>query len=1042
MIPQPAPNIASWLFGIVLLSIGLEGCDSGSSDQKSVEANAMGSQSDSLETLAAKPMGEVYTHPYLIKADEIRNKEGFTNAIPYYEAAVSLFEKDGNWEGLISAKNRVSSYYADRSYYDISYYDSLLINLENTWELGKKYLESTSLSFSEIQYWFGKYFEETNEPYQSISFHQKALNNRVKQLGNNNLSVAESLKALGDVYFYQLSDYNNAENFYEKSVDIKSQLLDSANVDLIRGYYSMARVKRLNDDTESAINYGLKALKIAMMNPIENKQRIGLCHNVLANIYNDKNDYKNAELHYQKAIEISKAKFGENNHDLPIYYNGLGTIFLQQKELGLAKSYFTQSLHINELYFPDDLDEIADNFTSLGLVYTQLKLYDSALIYFNKSLEIKLKQFGTKNARTGLIYEFLGDMYADKGHLEMALQHYQNALISIVENFNENDVFVNPKFSSQVHGFRFVHVIISKALLLKRCYHESHNIKYLEASLKTYLLANKIIDRKRNNDITEESRLVLIENHFQDQMENGIDCAFLLYQLTGKPEFQNTAFQLIEKTKYMLLFESLIKNKKNQQFGVPDSLLALEKNLKVEMAFFKQNLDELLQDENLNQQQVDRLQNKVFSTAVKQEKLYKKLKDEYPRYYDIKFDSVTLSIKDIQKALKNRGVEIIEFYYGKKNIYILSISNEIIKFQRLEKSQLLENAITTYLEQISSSPDITSLENYRRFCQSASQLYELLMKPILTKDSLNKNLVIIPHGRLSVLPFESIIKPVADYNKVDYKNLSYLIKDHQFSYAYSANLLFKTKTKQQAISKPKILAFSYSNEFHKPKNRDEIIGSSKEINTISKFVKGTFYKGQYATESTFKSTASQFDILHLAVHGRADDESKLSNRLLFKNELDSTNDGVLHSYEVLNLNIDAKLVVLSACETGLGQQFKGEGIFSMARSFAYAGCEAIIMSYWKAKDNATADIMGSFYKYLVDGATVDKALRKAKISFINESEELTAHPSAWAAFVPFGDMSTPIFQNQNASAEVLGYFFLISVITLILWYMAKNKAFK
>ncbi|MDN5216199.1 CHAT domain-containing protein [Fulvivirgaceae bacterium BMA12] len=1031
MITQTSPQVIQSWFRTVVLYACLMSCDSG---KFNATDNAKAGEADSLITETSGKVGKIFSHPYLSKADEIKDKEGWKIARPYYQAAISLFEKEKNWEGLIMARNRISSYYFRQGDND-----SLFLNLENTLALGKKHLDSNSLAMSETQHWLGLYFERINDPYAAIPFQQKALNTRIKRLGNNHLLVAQSMKALGDTYLYRLSDYNNAESYYEGSVDIKSRLLDTADVELVRGYYAVASAKRLNDDTEGAINYGLKALKTALMHPVENRQRIGLCHNILANTYNDKNDYENATYHYQKAIEISKANFGQDNSYLTEYYNGIGSIYLQQKQFELAKSYFIQGLNINKLHFTEDSDQIAKNFMSLGLVYTQLKKYDSALVCFDKSLAIRLKVFGAKDDRTAIIYEYMGDMYAENNDLHTGLQHYQNALISLVDDFDESNVLVNPEFSTQIHGFSFIHVIIKKALLLKRRYHNSKDVKFLEAALETYLLASKIIDLKRNNSITEESRLVLIENYFQDQMENGIDCAYLLARLTGEMRFQNIAFQLIEKSKYMLLFESLMKNENKRQFGIPDSLSALEKDLKVEMAYFKQSINELRQRENPDQRRLDKLQNQVFATALNQERLYEKLKAAYPNYYDLKFDSITLSIEDVQKALKHSKTKIIELYDGKNDIYVVSISDEAVHFKRIQKSMELEGAITTYLNQISNSLDITDPANYKLFCQSAFQLHELLIKPILETDRFNKNLVIIPHGKLSVLPFESIIQSLPDYQKVDYKNLDYLIRDYQFNYAYSVNLLLKNKIKTQGKSQPKLLAFSYSSESNSQKKKNEIIGSSKEINNIARFVNGTYYKGNQATESAFKSIASQFDILHLAVHGIANNESMLSNSLLFKNEMDSANDGILHSYELLNLNINAKLVVLSACETGLGKQFKGEGIFSMARSFAYAGCQSIIMSYWKANDNATAQVMGSFYNFLVEGATVDKALRHAKISYIDKSEELTAHPSAWAAFVPLGDMTTPIFKNENISARTIWLFSLACLLILAITYLVRRQ---
>ncbi len=174
---------------------------------------------------------------------------------------------------------------------------------------------------------------------------------------------------------------------------------------------------------------------------------------------------------------------------------------------------------------------------------------------------------------------------------------------------------------------------------------------------------------------------------------------------------------------------------------------------------------------------------------------------------------------------------------------------------------------------------------------------------------------------------------------------------------------------------------------------------------------GTFYTGVDATEHQFKAEARHYDVIHLAVHGLADTLHPNNSRLVFRSEDDSIDDGHLYSYELYDLQLQADLAVLSACESGTGKLQQGEGVYSLARGFTYAGCPTVVMSLWKVDDAQTSALIPTFYRELYTGNSVDQALRLAKVRYRERCSSFYAHPAFWSAFV-VGGTTTPVMSYR------------------------------
>jgi CHAT domain-containing protein len=220
----------------------------------------------------------------------------------------------------------------------------------------------------------------------------------------------------------------------------------------------------------------------------------------------------------------------------------------------------------------------------------------------------------------------------------------------------------------------------------------------------------------------------------------------------------------------------------------------------------------------------------------------------------------------------------------------------------------------------------------------------------------------------------------------------------------------------------------------------ELPGAAFESQQIGKLTNGRLFNGNLATETAFRDLAPDYDILHLSMHGIIEDEHPFLSSLLFDQENDLHNDGFLRVGEIHQLDLKARMVVLSACNTGYGQIRQGEGVVSIAQAFQYAGVPTAVMSLWKVPDQSTSVIMQEFYRGLKKGLAKDRALTEAKRHFLNSvSDPNLRHPYYWAGFILQGDTSSLQFAGGLPWEFLLFDFAVIALIVIYGWRRSKVK---
>ena len=328
------------------------------------------------------------------------------------------------------------------------------------------------------------------------------------------------------------------------------------------------------------------------------------------------------------------------------------------------------------------------------------------------------------------------------------------------------------------------------------------------------------------------------------------------------------------------------------------------------------------------------------------------LEANFPAYYNLKFNVSTPSIGNLQKKL-DKQTSILSYFIDEKNnrLYVFQISQKAFK----SISQPISSDFERNISGLRNSLIYNQLEVYK---ESAARLSSMLV-PRISKGI--TNLVMLPTGKLSIIPFESLFsRKLGDERS--FESFPYLLKKYSIRYESCAAMILQKKPKLHDASPSIFLCAPVTFE----KDRlVELPGSESEVNEISQLftarnLQKVLLTRQQADEQTIKDTRlNDFTYLHFATHGIVDETNPELSRI-FLHSSSASEDGSLYSGEIFNLQLNAKLVTLSACQTGLGKIFKGEGVIGLSRALVYAGSEKIMVSFWNVPDQSTADLMKNF----------------------------------------------------------------------------------
>lgn len=794
--------------------------------------------------------------------------------------------------------------------------------------------------------------------------------------------------------------FHNAIALQRSLPQIAESLIYLPNLYLGNSYYSSSML-------DSAVYYYKKAEEIAVKHPtLDGIERL---YNTLGAVNYESGDYQQSKIYFEKAIQLVSERQPGNIPLMVNYQNNYASALRNMKDYNKAMEIFTgllkynvnrdEILHnIGNIYLEQGKDSLAvsyllkvsyDNqnkFNDLGVAYIRLNEPDSAFDFYKKAAELNFRLNGNrKNLQYAITCKNLGDYFKSKKLLDSSINRYQQSIIQLVYDFNENDPRLSPaEFNGQFSVIELFEAISSKARAFTLRYEENKNKNDLLSSIVTYNSLYSLVDYVIRTYTSEEAKM-LITNRKHLSHTEPIDNSLRLFNITGDSVYLRHAFRFDEKNKATILALQLQESGSKIDAKLPPELLEHEKNLKNEIARLEirlQNADDSLQHEKSNATLRDR--------QIQLSELQKKF-DDYPAYRDLKFIDNTTGINDLQ-AIIPREYAVLSYHVGDTNLLAFFIDKHHYTYSTTK----IDSSFGWQIRELYQQIQLTDQNTGARIRELSTRLYLLLIAPF--QDQLNgkKKLMIIPDDELSFLPFE-ILRPAGG---------DMLVKNFAISYNYSCSLLKKPDRNKNGYTS--VLAMA---PFVK-----ELPASESEISSIKGGITGAD-----ATKDVFLRKAPGVSLIHLATHATANDSVPSRSYIDFYASR-------LYTPEIAQLQLSSvKLVILSACETAKGQLVKGEGLMSLTRSFSYAGCQNIIASLWKADDVSTADISKALHGFLEDGTDPSEALHKSVLGYLDSDRPLRLKlPAYWAHLRLIGTFENDSHRNSFviwimiAAAIILG----------------------
>ena len=893
---------------------------------------------------------------YFSKAVEFYS-ENFDSTIFYLDLAIPHFEESKNWLKLVDCYNGLFAVY---------YYQGKFIEAEKSikkgYNLALEKLASTDLPFVHSISNLGSLYSEKR-------MHEKALNlyRKVEVMSrdlNDLPSLATAFHNIGNTYEL-IGDYENAIFYFDQALKIRIDTFGVYDKSVAVNYFSLGFLKLKNKSYYKSI----KDLKFSL-NIFEKLERNEYNLNQRINIYHN----------------LAKAYLKLNNQDSVFYYLG---------EAKKIQNYTSYRVYLTEEIFQD-------YYNLKGDVFSALKASEKAVLLAKKNFN-----YSKNHPVIGRCYNNLAKQYIQLKDYKNAIKNSQNALNNVTALPVDSNMFYNPPINELITTDFNFDIFKNKTIALFNLYINSHREQnFLFASKNTSHLATQLIQKARQDIITSGSKQQLATEALPIY-ESAIQVALELHKVTGEEKYLEQAFQFAESNKAILLLESINEEVAKNYGGIPDSLLEKERDLRVEIAFYERIINENKQKGET--EKIINWESELFDFRQAYNNLVDLLENEYPNYYQLKYDTRLVSVKEVQEKLLDKESILLEYFVGEENIYIFQISQHAFKVTELHKSDQFETELSAFLNMLNRPRG--SISDFEEYIHLANRIFKQYLAPAIDKLPEDiKRLIIIPDDQLNYLPFEALLVQAAERTNFTYSpsKLHYLLEEYVLNYNYSATLLansIREQPAQQRKLKPLLaMAPSFSSPLangNRNCSADELYSlscSPYEVKIIGKLGNGKVFLGTEATKECFEKEAPNYRILHLATHSCSDQEDPRFSKIYFK-------DDYLSNLDLFNLNLKAELAVLSSCNTGSGQLVRGDGVMSLSKGFIHAGIPSTLISLWSVDDCATSDIMIRFYKELKKGRPKDEALQQAKIKYLEQADKAHQHPYYWAAFVQMGRFS-------------------------------------
>ena len=915
-------------------------------------------------------------------------------ALDYYQQSLAIFRELENQAGIALSFNSLGSFYESLGQYEQAL-DYLQRSLAIREEIGDQ--ADIADSFNNL----GIVYNDLGQYEKALDYHQRSL--AILQETGSPAQVAASLHNLGLVYS-DLGQYKKALDYYQRSLAIEREIGNQA--DIADSLNNLGTVYSNLGQYEKALDYHQRSLTIR--EGIGNQDSIADSLNNLGLVYSDLGQYNKALDYYQRSLAI-KREIG-NQADIALSLNNLGSVYLYLGQYKKAIDYYQQSLAIKRKI--GNQDSIANSFYGLGLVYNELGQYKKAIDYHQQSLAIR-EGIGNQNSIADSLNS-LGNVYDDLGQHEQALDYLQRSLAIREEIGYQKDIalsLVNLGSVYQSLGQYDQAIDYSqRSLIIFQKIGDKQKIATVLNNLGLYLLLVGNITAAENNftqamEVLESLRVGLSDEQkisiFDTQIGTYIGLQFSL----NAQNKTNQALEISERGRARALVELLAK-----RFSFPSQ--EEQKPQYPQIAEIKQ----IAKQQNATLVQYSVIVDEIYIWVISPQGKIDFVAVDIPDDNTLKelVEQGKACAVDPNSKEKCRSNEIpdnfvpgdlVRFNDDEKNRlerpWRVTAFNPETGMLTVTHPQFNDTNITVERHKSEVIPLGNNLEVQLKNLQKLHQLLIAPIKQFLPEDE-NDHVIFVPHQELFGVPFPALQDEQG----------TYLIKQHTILTAPSIQALQLTNQRRKKLgnkelSQSEFLIIGNPDMPNNPELPGENVKlkplphSETEANNIASQFNSQALIGLVATETTVVEKMKTADIIHLATHGLVQDNytgGSIPGAIALSK--DNTNDGLLTADELFQLEnqLQARLVVLSACDTGRGA-ITGDGIIGLSRSLIAAGTPSILVSLWKVPDESTGELMVRFYEHLEDSGNKAQALRQAML----ETMEERPFPRDWAAFTLIGE---------------------------------------
>ncbi|NET82123.1 MAG: tetratricopeptide repeat protein [Moorea sp. SIO1F2] len=858
---------------------------------------------------------------------------------------------------------------------------------------------ATSLNnLAALYYFMGRY--QQAEP-----LYNQTLAMRRGLLGDEHPDVATSLSGLAALY-KSMGRYQQAEPLYNQALEMRRRLLGNEHPDVAASLNNLALLYSSIGRYQQAESLYTQALEMRRRLLGNEHPDVAASLNNLALLYKSMGRYQQAEPLYTQALEMMKRLLGHQHPDVATSLNNLALLYESMERYQQAEPLLTQALDMRRQLLGDEHPDVATNLNNLALLYESMGRYQQAEPLYTQALEMYKRLLGHQHPDVATSLNNLAALYKSMGRYQQAEPLYTQALEMYKRLLGEE----HPNVAASLNNLAGLHH--SQGNIEQALEFLEAGLDIQELNLERNLVSGAEKQKREYIKTISGTRDAAISLHLNSAGDNeraaGLALTTILRRKGRLLDFLTHSQQLLRKR---LDFQS-------------QKLLDRLNNTRTQLANLTYNRpDKLPLEEYRNQ--LDELTNQEQQLVVKISR----------RSREFAQINQPVTIETIQQLipLDTALVEFVEYkpYNPQKSswgnpryaAYVLRSqgSPQGIDLGEVDALKPLWEILELSLQD--KGVTIPQLK------QAGRKVDEKLMAKVRPLLGDSRRILLSPDTHLNLIPFEAL---------VDQDN-RYLVESYGFTYLTSGRDLLRLSNPNRKLTKPVLLGapdFENSAQTRALGEENQIVatrslgdlnpselslspipGALEEVNAIAKMLDVEPLLGAQANEAALKQVTRP-RILHIATHGffqnRPDSEEFTNgdNALLWSwlalagiknNKPDNDlEDGIFTALEATGLNLSGtKLVVLSACDTGLGNISAGEGIYGLRRALVIAGSESQVISLWNVNDTATKYLMVSYYQGLQDNQGRSEALRRIQLQMLGSPEY--QHPYYWASFIPSGN---------------------------------------